>query len=89
MNEEGLRVLITGGAGFIGSNLTRKIVVYNDKLNRYYSGKHPNTLDFVWSHDQAPGTQLNIHWLEPRYRGEHKTWTLRGGFGYPPATTWK
>lgn len=68
MNEEGLRVLITGGAGFIGSNLTRKIVVYNDKLNRYYSGKHPNTLDFVWSHDQAPGTLLNIRWLEPRYQ---------------------
>ena len=48
MNLSGKKVLVTGGAGFIGSHLTErllelgaKVTVY-DKFDKYYSGKEAN-----------------------------------------------
>ncbi len=48
MNLSGARVLITGGAGFIGSHITERLlemganVVVYDKFDKYYEGKEAN-----------------------------------------------
>jgi len=49
MKLEGLKILITGGAGFVGSHLADKLlerhnlVTCYDNFNQYYSGKERNT----------------------------------------------
>lgn len=45
-----MRILITGGAGFIGTNLTRKLLDEGNEvicLDNFYSGKKQNVLEFL------------------------------------------
>lgn len=51
------RVLVTGGAGFIGSNLTERLISLGHEV-------------IVFDNLSRPGTQANLEWLRERH-GQH------------------
>ena len=75
MMLSGLKILVTGGAGFIGSHLVEKLiemhndVIVFDNFDKHYLGKEGNVQHLTQS-DHSSNTNLIMH----ARRGEEEFW---------------
>ena len=63
-----MRIIVTGGAGFVGTNLCKKLVELGHivtSIDNYNTGKESNHIEGVKYLNMDIRTILNYNWLQP------------------------